>query len=401
MKLAKRAAVAAVSAVLLSVIATAPVRAAALLTATVFVGNGYDPVNGSTVTVYPPGSKGNVTPSSILTGSNTLLDYPFGLAYSTYTGSIGHTAPFLYVVNYGGASISYFSQFRYSNSGNHHPDGTISGPLTGITDALGVAVDNINGNVYVANSEGGTNFFGSITVYTNAQIAAIPYEGIANIAPAATIVGPATGLNWPQGVAVDPDTGNLYVANLEGPQGTDGSGSVTEFTAAQIAAIIGGGSGNVAPAKTIVGYLTGLSQPSGIALDTKSNIYVANNGGDDNGCGPYTTGCVTSYTQAAIAATVPDPEPSGGVGYDVIPQATILGPATLLSDIDGIAVDANGFIYVANFGETGSVTVYFPGSNGNVAPTADITGSNTDLYGPRGLAVDPPPARTRVERKRP
>lgn len=39
-------------------------------------------------------------------------------------------------------------------------------------------------------------------------------------------------------------------------------------------------------------------------------------------------------------------------------------------------------------GFDGSVTEYSPGASGNVAPIATITGPNTQIHGPSGLAVD-------------
>jgi DNA-binding beta-propeller fold protein YncE len=75
----------------------------------------------------------------------------------------------------------------------------------------------------------------------------------------------------------------------------------------------------------------------------------------------------------------------------VAPIATIAGSNTGLLQPVGIAVDGAGRIYVANFGAgvaTNSVTVYAPGTNGNASPIATITGPNTKLRSPVGIAVD-------------
>jgi len=71
----------------------------------------------------------------------------------------------------------------------------------------------------------------------------------------ATISGPLTQLDLPSGIAVD-SGGNIYVAN----DGSDGNG------VDMIAVYPPGSNGNVAPTFTISGSLTGLSQPVGIAL---------------------------------------------------------------------------------------------------------------------------------------
>jgi hypothetical protein len=44
-------------------------------------------------------------------------------------------------------------------------------------------------------------------------------------------------------------------------------------------------------------------------------------------------------------------------------------------------------LYVANF-DGNSITVYPSTVSGNVAPTRDITGSNTQLFTPHGVGLD-------------
>ena len=73
----------------------------------------------------------------------------------------------------------------------------------------------------------------------------------------------------------------------------------------------------------------------------------------------------------------------------VYPVAVISGPNTGLDFPDGVDVDTQGRIYVANqYGD--SVTVYSPGANGNVAPVATIAGPATGISAPTGLAFTPP-----------
>ena len=71
-----------------------------------------------------------------------------------------------------------------------------------------------------------------------------------NAAPVATISGSATGLSFPQGVAVD-SAGHLFVTN-------SGADSVTEYAE--------GATGNTAPVATISGSATGLNEPDGVAV---------------------------------------------------------------------------------------------------------------------------------------
>jgi hypothetical protein len=157
------------------------------------------------------------------------------------------------------------------------------------------------------------------------------------------IVGPSTGVLSPTGIALD-STSNIYVTNL-------GNSSVTVYAA--------GSAGNVAPMATISGANTGLLNPTGIALDSANRIYVA------NGLNT-TTPSVTVY--------------AAGANGNVAPIATIAGSNTGLADPSGIAVDAVGRIYVGNENSpsfNGIVTVYAAGANGNVAPIRTIAGSNT------------------------
>jgi DNA-binding beta-propeller fold protein YncE len=84
-------------------------------------------------------------------------------------------------------------------------------------------------------------------------------------APVRVITGPRTQLNWPTGIAVDPERGDLYVTN-------DTTSSILVFDA--------DASGDVAPRRVLKGPKTGLKNPTGIALDFKhGEFWVANFGG--------------------------------------------------------------------------------------------------------------------------
>jgi DNA-binding beta-propeller fold protein YncE len=75
----------------------------------------------------------------------------------------------------------------------------------------------------------------------------------------------------------------------------------------------------------------------------------------------------------------------------VAPSAVISGALTGLDDPHGMALDGSGNIYVvndgSNNGDADSVTVYPAGTNGNTAPSATISGSNTGLNLPDGIAI--------------
>ena len=87
----------------------------------------------------------------------------------------------------------------------------------------------------------------------------------ANEPPVRVIEGPAAQLNWPTGLAFDPGSRELYVANDMGP-------SIVVFDAAA--------KGDVAPKRVLKGSRTGLANPTAVSLDLKNNeLWVANFGG--------------------------------------------------------------------------------------------------------------------------
>jgi sugar lactone lactonase YvrE len=88
--------------------------------------------------------------------------------------------------------------------------------------------------------------------------------------PVRKISGPASGLTDPRGVALD-SRGRIYTSN--GPRGRAGmgQGSVTVYAPKA--------DGNAVPIRTITGKRTGLAQPVGLALDPAGKVWVAASGG--------------------------------------------------------------------------------------------------------------------------
>jgi len=161
-------------------------------------------------------------------------------------------------------------------------------------------------------------------------------------------------------------SGKIYVADI--------------FNGLSVYAALGSSTGslNEAPIATIYGSNTGMEGPGGIAVDSSGKIYVT---------GPVldAEGRLTGSEGVAVYAA--------GSNGNVAPIAAITGNNTGLISPSGIAVDSSGKIYVADVGPNGngpgSVFVYAAGSNGNVAPIAAISGSNTGLEVPApGIAVD-------------
>jgi 6-phosphogluconolactonase (cycloisomerase 2 family) len=282
---------------------------------------------GNRVTVYASGATGNATPIQDISGSNTGLSMPFGVAVD---GS-GNT----YATN----QDDVITVYATGATGNVAPARDIVG--TAYHFPKGIAIDPINGDVYVARANNDAIF-----IYAP--------DASGSASPIGKIQGSQTGLDSPFGVALD-TSGNIYVTNTD--DGT-GNGSVTVYAA--------GSTGNVAPIQTISGTRTGLAGPQQLALDSSSNIYVANAASDSD------KGSVTVYAAKANG--------------NVAPIETIEGSATNLDGSDGIALDSSNNIYAAN-GNNNSITVYAAGSNGNVAPINTIDGAKTGLEGPQGIVI--------------
>jgi hypothetical protein len=288
-------------------------------------------VNGSSVTVYASHASGNAKPIQDISGSKTGLESPVGVAVDGGDN--------IYVSN--GYEIAVYAA---GATGNVAPTRVINGPPYRRLE--GDVINPINGDIYVAIAR--TN---EILIYATNAVGTATRIG--------DITGSQTGLNGPWGVALD-KSGNIYVTNHANCfPGDTGNPTVTVYAA--------GSTGNVAPARTITGTRTGLDCPQKLALDSNSNIYVANTAYPSSG-----SGSLTVY--------------AAGANGNVAPTETIEGALTQLNVPEGIAVDSSGNIYATNF-DASSITVYAAGSNGNVAPITTIAGAETGLAAPQGIVI--------------
>lgn len=176
-----------------------------------------------------------------------------------------------------------------------------------------------------------------------------------DVTPVRTLIGGLTGLSDPSGLFPDPVGNELFVANA-------GNDTVTVYPLTWV-------DPNTAPTRTLSGLLTGLKSPTGLFLDTvNGELFVANFGNNS----------VTVYPR-----TWPVLVPNTAF------LRRLLGAATLLDDPADVAVDAvHNELFVPNF-SSDSVTVY-PRTwvDPNTGPTRTLSGANTGLGGPQDLAVD-------------
>ena len=187
----------------------------------------------------------------------------------------------------------------------------------------------------------------------------------------------AARLRYPRGVALDA-SGNLYIADYLNHRirRVDADGVITNFAGTGRRGHMGDGG----PAAQSL-----LSNPAGLAVDTVSNLYVADTGNN------RLRRIAPDGTITTVAGTG-----DGGFGGDG-------GPATeaLLNAPSGVAVDSNGNLYVADTGNNrlrrisadGTITTVagasergFRGDGGPAieallnAPSGVATGANGTVY---------------------
>ncbi|MHB8261981.1 MAG: NHL domain-containing protein [Bacteroidia bacterium] len=183
----------------------------------------------------------------------------------------------------------------------------------------GVALD-AAGNVYIADTQNRrvrkVNTAGVISTYAGNGTNAYAGDG-----------GPATAaeLEYPVGVACDA-TGNLYIADYY-------NNRIRKVNTAGIISTIAGngtagfsGDGGQATASVI-------HEPAGIVFDTAGNLYIADVG----------NAIIRKVSTSGIMSTV-----AGNVGFGFSGDG---GPATAaeLADPSGVALDAAGNLYIADY----------------------------------------------------
>jgi DNA-binding beta-propeller fold protein YncE len=219
-----------------------------------------DPVNGDLysvnndtvdrMVVFPRGARGNVAPMRELHSP-----------HRTYGIAVDEQAQEMFLTVQHPPQVVVYHK---NATGEDEPVRILEGDKTKLEDAHGIALDTKNGWMFVSNHgsssspriKGGWFNPPSITVY--------PIKASGDTAPLRIISGAKTQLNWPGHIFVDPDNGELFVAN-------DSDNSIVVFR--------GTDQGDVAPSRVIKGPKTGLSNPTGLFVDPKNNeLFVSNMG---------------------------------------------------------------------------------------------------------------------------
>jgi 6-phosphogluconolactonase (cycloisomerase 2 family) len=208
---------------------------------------------GDKMVVFPRDADGNVEPKRILKTPHRV----YNIAVDEARGELFVT------VEYPPEIVVY----RKAAGGDEQPLRRIRGDPTGLDAPHGIAVDEKNQLLYVNTWGHHSNYRipGTGRFYPPA-IKVYPLNATENTPPLRVITGDRTQLNWPAAMKLNPDTGELFVANDIGQ-------SVLVFRNAATA------EGNVAPVRVLKGDKTRLRNPTGVFLDRKNQeLWVSNLG---------------------------------------------------------------------------------------------------------------------------
>lgn len=330
---------------------------------------------------YPSGivvdTAGNLYVSDY--GNNTIRKVTPGGLVSTFVGRPGVQGT---NDGTGSSALLYSPDFSaIDNAGNIYvtdqystirkvtPSGVVTTVAGGFYFPEGLAV-NSSGNLYVVDSWDDT-----IRKVT-------PQGAVTTVAGFSGNAGSADGTNSvarfykPNGLVLD-NAGNLYVSDTMNNTIRKVTPSGTNWVVTTLAARAGGGSARFADGTN---GAAGFDLPYGLALDSATNLYVADGGNNS----------IRKLTQVGTNWVVTTPVGQGGNAG----STDGIGSAAQFRYPDGVAVDGGGKVYVADTGActirmvtaTGVVTT-LAGSSIN-SGSADGTNGAARFSSPAGLAVD-------------
>lgn len=293
-------------------------------------------LTGNSVTAYsltnPTDINGNIPPIANLSGANTLITAPRGLARD------GNSA--LQVGNDGNNSItSYGSAENPANlNGNIFPLRNVQGAASAVNILRGITRQASTDLMYVSDAGAPA----SIRVFAGASTAG--FNG--NLPPIRTITNAV--LTQPRGIAITASD-ELYIANENPPR---------VFVYANASTL----NGNVAPSRTI--QTATLNAARDVFVDGAGRLFVVDNADDQ----------VHVYNNGATV--------NGTVAPDV--TLTIPGANTLNS----VITDVNGVGYISD--RVGNRVFSYDNlatRNGTITPDRTLQGANTQLSQPYNLMI--------------
>jgi sugar lactone lactonase YvrE len=240
--------------------------------------------------------------------------------------------------------------------------GSLDGPgATATFSAISSVAVDASGNVYIADS-----FNNTIRKLAAGVVSTL--AGTPGVSGGADGTGATAQFNHPSGVAVD-SGGTVYVADSV-------NHTLRRVTAAGVVTTLAGNAGSSGAADG-TGSAARFNYPVGVRVDASGTIYVADNGNS----------AIRRVSSSGAVTTFAGAHPSPG-------SADRTGGAASFSTHYGIAADAAGNIYVADFDNStirkimpGGAVTTLAGSPG-MTGSADGTGSAARFSRPQGLGVD-------------
>ena len=316
-------------------------------------------VNDSTITaIVGTGTSGNVNVTT--NGGNTslagfsylsspIIGYPFSsysLSVGSYIGSITPTNTGG-VMNYGQVSTLAGKRPALDGIGIY---ATFNSPSNVAVDAYG--------NVYVADR-------------SNNKIRKVSPQGVVStLAGSGTSgssdgTGTAASFNNPLGVAVDA-IGNVYVADF-------GNNKIRMVSPTGVVSTLAGSGSSGSVDGT--GTLASFSSPTGVVVDAASNVYVADYGSQK----------IRKITSLGVVSTLAG---SGAVG-----STDSVGTAASFNYPKGIAVDAAGNVYVADYNnhkirKVSPLGVVSTLAGSGIVGSINGVGTAASFNYPNGISVD-------------
>lgn len=332
------------------------------------------------ILIWSKTAKEEERPIGIIQGDRTHMADPHDITFDPRT-------KLLYVVNFGTS--------RQAIAGTIGPNGAKDKPRVSNWPAGNLTYGYRHEVVL------GTGTFGppSVTVYRA--------DARGNAAPVRVIEGPKTQLSWPTGIAVDPQNGEIYVAN-------DTGNSITVYSPTA--------QGDAAPVRVLKGAKTLLKNPTGVYVDASNDeVWVASLGnhmatvykrgasGDvaplrairsappSAGAtlinNPYSMAYDTTRDEILVPSCVQHPRIAAfarTADKDAVPVRSIEGQKTYLNrTVHGIAYDDihDEMIVNQNIGQ--AVLVFRGAASGDEAPIRIIQGPKTQFSDPVSVAADP------------
>jgi uncharacterized protein (TIGR03437 family) len=266
-----------------------------------------------------------------------------------------------------------------NGSGSYSGDG---GPAisAGLNQPSGIALDS-SGNLYIADV--GNSRIRKVTAATGV-ITTVAGTGVTGYSGD---MGSATKaqFNKPTGVALD-SVGNLYIADRQNNviRKVDAATGIIRTVAGNAALTtysngypFGSYSGDGGPATS-----AGLDQPTGVAVDLSGNLYIADSVFTIVRKVTATTGIITTVAGTGHSTDLTTPNGDGGLA------------TSAKVDVQGVALDPIGNIYIAGTGAVRKVTAAtgiittVAGNNGiNVSGDSGLA-TSAGVGGPSGIAVD-------------